>query len=201
MVFPLLAGLALRAGPFVLPFARKAISFIARKPIKRFVIPSILGGALITSPTVRETALKAPTAPLTLGKKIGAVIEERKERKPRGIVAKAAEVALPAGIIAGAVVLGARELRKRRRIEGETPRQRRARRREELAVLPVAATPLLPSVAEPPKDTVTAQVQPISPVTPTFESVAAPKEPKKVKRIRKEKVVTPLVINQIQIEN
>lgn len=189
MVLPVLIGLATRFAPRIIPFIGKAFKFIAAKPIKRFVVPSIVTGAALESPAIREALKKAPTAPIQLGKKFGTVLEAEitKERKP--LVRKALEIGGIAGVTGAAAIIGARELRKRRR-------RKRKERRRELAALPLAETPLLPSVAK------AAAIVPLpAGAAPLAEApIGAVKEPIRRKRIKREvPSLQPVFINQIQI--
>jgi len=197
MVLPILAGLGLavaRFAPRIIPIARRAVPFarraISKITVKRAIIGSLIFGAALESPSIRQALKKTPTAPFKVGKAIGAKFETAVERevkeRPKGKVRKALEIGGIAGIAGAGAVLGARALRAR------------ARRERDIAVLPSEAS-VIPALRA-------------GPIVPAPGIGAAPQKaiitpaaievPKKKKRpIKRQQRVSPLIINQIQIDN
>jgi len=192
--FPKLAlGAGLAARRFLPVIGRRAILPIAKRiTLKRLAVGTFVAGAALQSPTILGAIKKAPTAPFRLGGRIGREFETRVEKEvrkePKGAVQKALEIGGITGIVGAGALIGAKALKRRKvrevfKAEVPTP----------LLAAPLAA-PALP---------VRAEVVPAT-ITPAIATPGAVTEkPKKRKKIStpRERGLSPVFINQIQISN
>lgn len=189
-----IAGLA--AFPAAIAPLLTAGKFLIKKPLTRIVLPTILAGAAIESPQIRQALKKTPTAPFVLGKVLGAEFETRvekeKRKEPKGKVQKALEIGGLGAIAGVGAILATKEIKKRLK-----------KRKEKI---PVSVTP--PTViTEFPAPVGTALVPstagalPIGALPAAIEVPAAIKEPIKRKARRKVAMpsLNPVFVNQIQI--